>query len=91
MRNKESKVTLLGEKPKLKEAPEPTNILWENREKTLSHRVTRTLLAIGVIGILLAISFSIILELKTIARSTKYKYQKASCNELKEIYTDEML
>ncbi len=45
----------------------------------------------AVIGILLAISFSIILELKTIARSTKYKYQKASCAELKEIYTDEML
>jgi hypothetical protein len=31
LRNSESKVQILGEKPKLKEAPEPTNIIWENR------------------------------------------------------------
>lgn len=31
LKDRQSKVLILGQKPKLKEAPEPTNIVWENR------------------------------------------------------------
>jgi len=31
LKKRTSKVQILGQKPKLKPAPEPTNIIWENR------------------------------------------------------------
>ena len=74
LKDKESQVTVLGRKPEIKEAPEPTNIIWENRQFSFVQRFLRAILAVAVIAILLSISFSIIVSLKSKARTAKYKY-----------------
>jgi len=54
----------MGRPLKFDPAPEPTDIIWENREITNSQRLVRMLVAIVVTLILLSISFTIIIVLK---------------------------
>jgi hypothetical protein len=49
---------------KADEAPEPTNIIWENLHVTSFSRAIRLFFVVIVIIILIAISFSIIVTLK---------------------------
>ena len=73
LKNK-SKVQILGQKFQVKEATEPTNIIWENRQHTNVSRFFKALFVVFVIIILLAISFSIILVLKQKSRESNSKY-----------------
>lgn len=54
------KLTFLGEPCYLKEAVEPTNIIWENRHWTTSDYVKRSFIAFFLIFVLLMISFIMI-------------------------------
>ena len=73
--NKNTKVRILGQRPLLKAAPEPTNVIWENRQFTSLQRFIRGIFVVLVILILLAMSFAIILTLKKKARESNNKYQ----------------
>jgi len=68
-------VTILGKKPQIEKAPEPTNIIWENREITTMQRILRFSYVLFLILILLAISFLIIVTLKKASRAISDKYQ----------------
>ena len=72
-------------------APEPTNIIWENRQYTKGRRVAIGLLVSVVIFFLLLVSFSVILVLKQVAVSSKLKYSYANCKDIKDIYNPDML
>lgn len=52
--------TLLGEPLRIKDAAEPTDIIWENRRFTTFERTKRSLIVIAVIILLLFCSFVII-------------------------------
>lgn len=52
----------------MEEAPEPTNIIWENRQFTSFQRGLRLAFAMIIIVILLACSFSIVVLLKKKAK-----------------------
>ena len=84
-------VTLLGDRVKIEQAPEPTNIIWENREITAFSRFLRGLFAVVILGILLALSFYIVIKLKTAAKEADDKYQRGNCKEINQIYGPDLL
>ena len=51
----------------LKEATEPTNIIWENRHHTSADYAKRTLQVVAIVACLLAVSFFAIYFCKTYA------------------------
>lgn len=75
-------VRILDEKIDISEAPEPTNIIWENRQFNFFQRSLRALLAIFVLAILLAMSFYVVVELKKVSKEVNLKYQKSNCKLL---------
>ncbi|CDW91100.1 UNKNOWN [Stylonychia lemnae] len=91
LRERGSRSTILGERPTLKEATEPTNIIWENRHFTGFQRGIKAVAVTLIIGILLCISFAIVLALKEIILIAKSKYQTTNCQDLKDNYSDQML
>eukprot|EP00347_Sterkiella_histriomuscorum_P023421 403334704 len=91
LKNRSSKVQVLGKKAQVREAPEPTNIIWENRQYTTGRRVMIGLLVSIIIAFLLLISFSIILSLKKIAVNSKAKYQYSNCKDISDIYNKVLL
>ncbi len=74
MKERSSKLMILDKKPLVTEAPEPTNIIWENRQNTFLSRFLKSVLVVIIITILLAISFVIVVELKKVARDARMKY-----------------
>jgi hypothetical protein len=72
-------------------APEPTDIIWENRQFSTKKRVLRACYAILIILILLAISFVIIVTLKQKQIENNLKYADADCQEIDKIYSYEHL
>lgn len=61
----------------VKEAPEPTNIIWEHRQFSFGERLVKCLISIVIIVILLAASFSIIILLKKEYLGYLSKYETA--------------
>ena len=70
----ETKYKFLGEPLCFWEAPEPTNIIWENRDKTFSQQAQRKGIVITVIFLLLLLAFMAFFFLKkqTVANSKIY-------------------
>lgn len=69
-----SKVKLLGEPFAMQEAPEPTNIIWENRDKTVTQQLKRQIGVYIAISLFLAGAFTIfyLLKRQTISNYLKY-------------------
>jgi hypothetical protein len=67
-------VRILGEKPRVKPAPEPTNIIWENRQYTTISRIYKVIMVFAIILLLLAGSFALIVRLKKEGREANNKY-----------------
>lgn len=91
LKRKESTVKILGERPKLKSASEPTDIIWENREITPLSRFLRLTFVTFIALILLALSFSVIIRLKQRAIAANQKYVKQECQEIEDIYGDSLI
>jgi len=72
-------------------APEPTDIIWENRYVTNFSRLIRLCFVIVIILVLLAGSFSLIVAMKQQAVKNNTKYQQSNCRELYQIYTPDLL
>lgn len=66
-------ITLLGESAIITPAPEPTNIIWENREVGFTSRLLRGIGILFVLGLICTICFSIIVKLM---RYNDYAYEK---------------
>jgi hypothetical protein len=76
----------LGKDLEFEAAPEPTDIIWENRQITTRSRYIRLAIAIFITLILLSISFTIIIMLKQKAMESNKKYGEANCKEVEKIY-----
>jgi Cytosolic domain of 10TM putative phosphate transporter len=72
-------------------APEPTDIIWENRELTNSQRLVRLLITIAITLVLLGISFTVIIVLKQKSMESNQKYGDADCLEIARIYSAEKM
>lgn len=69
----------------LKEATEPTNIIWENRHHTSADYAKRTLQVIAIVACLLAVSFMAIYFCKTYAIDNARVYPQI---DMKKIFTE---
>ena len=58
----------------IKDACEPSDIIWENREITDSQRFFKGIIAFTVVSIMLAISFIIIVKLTQVSNYALEKY-----------------
>lgn len=67
-------------------APEPTDIIWENRQFSRNKRLMRTLFAVFVIILLMAASFMLIFSLKKTQSMRTKKYADEDCNEVLKYY-----
>lgn len=68
-----SEYTLLGEPLSMTQAPEPTNIIWENRDKSFQTKLKRKFIVVAIIIILLLGAFLAFYFLK---RTTITNYRK---------------
>jgi hypothetical protein len=79
---------MLGDEIEIKEASEPSDIIWENRQYTTAQRTFKKLVMSIIISILLLLSFSSIFYCSKWSLSVKEKYPKVNCAELNEEMKD---
>lgn len=63
-----------------KEAPEPTNIIWENRHFTRLDYIKRQGIAFGIIAVLLAITFWAIFRVSKYSNEISNVFPSANCD-----------
>ena len=68
------------------QAPEPTNIIWENRQVGLVSRVIRGAMVIGTLAAITVICFSLLVWLMRYNDYAFEKYQNQDCKEVYQIY-----
>ena len=85
-----AKSSFLGEPFAMQEAPEPTNIIWENRDKTFSMKLKRQIIVLCIIIILLLGAFFTfyILKRQTIANYRKYP-PTTDCDGVLKMFGDD--
>lgn len=72
----------------MKQASEPTDIIWENRHFTSAQRFLRTIIVILIVIGVLACSFFTIFTAQKLALAMKQKYPKMPCGPLIEEYNN---
>jgi hypothetical protein len=77
--------TILGEKPSIQGASEPTDIIWENRHFTSNQRNSRSCAVVLIMIVLLFISGAIIFLFSKTASAAIQKYPIVDC---KQVYSD---
>ena len=77
---------MLGYPIDVKEASEPTDIIWENRFFTPKQRQIKSFIVSIIIGVLLGISFVVIYICQKNSLALKNKYPKLNCREFAENY-----
>ena len=75
---------LLGEELDYGDAPEPTDIIWENRHFTSFDRFKRLLIVIAYAALILIISFVIIFFCSQLANKPLLKYPPINCQDMEE-------
>jgi hypothetical protein len=80
----------LGQTLNFEDAAEPTDIIWENRHFTGFERFKRTLIVIGVVFLLLFLSFIIIFTCSAMAAKPVLKYPQSAliCGNLYSDFSD---
>ena len=68
--------TFLGSEIDVKQASEPTDIIWENRHFTKSARFLRTIIVSFVVFLMLCVSFFLIFTAQKTSLAMKQKYPK---------------
>jgi len=72
---------------KITEAPEPTNVIWENRDFDKSIRYSRLILVITVVLIVLFLTFLATVEAKAMTNDLIGKYDDSiNCEELDKMF-----
>jgi hypothetical protein len=81
------KITLAGKRSKVQEAPEPTNVIWENRDFQKEARVLKLLLVMIAVCVVLFLTFMVTVYAKNTTNELVGKYDDSlNCNELKQMY-----
>lgn len=74
------------------EAPEPTNIIWENYDFDPATRRARFIMILGTIAFVLFLTFCVTFKAKDATKLLVGKYDVSiKCSELNKIYTREQL
>ena len=76
--------TFLGHEIEIKEASEPTDILWENRMYTPFERFYKKCIVFLIIFMMLYFSFQTIFKLQKISLSMKDRYPPHPCDDYAE-------
>ena len=69
-------------------APEPTDIIWENRHFTESEKLIRLLITIGVIFLFLGVTFFTIFYLKKYLQANNHAIN-VNCDDISSLYRDD--
>lgn len=77
---------------KIAEAPEPTNVIWENRDFNKAIRYTRLVLVITAVLVVLFITFLATVQAKAMTNDLIGKYDDSiNCNEMNHMYDEKTL
>ena len=77
------KITLGGKRSKVQEAPEPTNVIWENRDFQKEARYIKLLLVIIAVCVVLFLTFMVTVYAKNTTNELVGKYDDSlNCKEL---------
>lgn len=86
------KIPIYSEVADTVEAPEPSDIIWENRRIHPNTRLFRSIVTTIVVFILFAGSFVLITALKKEYKALQQKYPTTNCTVIESLYNqDEML
>lgn len=90
--NDQEEVMIAGEMSKSSEAPEPTNVIWENRDFDKRIRVTNFIYVMLAVAIVLFITFLATVQAKAMTNETIGKYDESvNCREMQKMYKDNTL
>ena len=82
LKNGQPKQTL-----KVAEAPEPTNVIWENRDLSKTIRYARLILVITAVLVVLFLTFLATVKAKAMTNDLIGKYDESiNCNEIERMY-----
>ena len=86
-----AKHTFNGQLIAFNEAPEPTNILWENRDVTPQKRLKRKAIVVSIIFLLLLAAFTVFFVLKqqTILNYKKYP-PTTDCKSISQMFKNDL-
>lgn len=85
-------INLFGAHSKVKEAVEPTNVIWENRDFNKLLRYAKMLAIITAVSIVLGITFMATFKAKDMTNTLIGKYDTSiKCSELRQMYSDEQI
>lgn len=73
---------LLGEPIHIEQAPEPSDIIWENRQYSNQQRTTRSQIAFAIIVVILAITFAFIYVAQNRKQRLHDKYPFHNCEKI---------
>jgi hypothetical protein len=81
------RVMLAGSESKIIEAPEPTNVIWENRDFDKNIRYTYFLYVIVAVAVVLFITFIATVKAKSMTNDLTGKYDDSiNCSEMNKMY-----
>ena len=79
----------MNEPLSFEEAPEPTNIIWENRHISYWNQFIRQIIVIIIIGVILLLAVVIFFFLKKIAIANQEKYPPSrDCVSISALFKD---
>lgn len=77
---------------KVQEAPEPTNVIWENRDFDKAIRYAKLILVVMAVLIVLFITFLATVKAKSMTNELIGKYDDSiNCEEIHHMYPDNVL
>lgn len=82
--------TLLGMPFEVKNASEPTDIIWENRQLSTRDYLVRELTATTIVGVLLFLSFLVIYNISDYSAKMAAIFPPTDCESIKETYTGDL-
>ena len=86
------KISLFGGRSKVAEAPEPTNVIWENRDFEKTRRWGRMILVIIAVCVVLFITFLATVKAKQMSNDLIGKYDDSiNCSEMSHMYAPAQL
>lgn len=82
-------LNLFGTDSKVKEAVEPTNIIWENRDFSKYKRAAKAFMILVAVLVVLFITFLATFQAKSMQNTLVGKYDVSiKCSQLKDMYSD---
>lgn len=81
------KILIAGTQSSIKEAPEPTNVIWENRDFDKTVRWAKFIMVCCAVCIVLFITFLATVKAKSMTNELIGKYDDSiNCNEMAHMY-----